>query len=314
MNIYNSFCAMLLFCCILLSPSLMYADSQDFDCNDLYGDCNQFDNSKSHADSTYDPGVIINKKSNVSQYNAPNRLQQENKHTTKQSQGTAFVSSGAMPQLGRYKKNFLYSVVFLTALFDNGVQKQGYGILLKDGYTLAAADLMTEEGAYLRSVMAKMQDDSTNSLMCFAMLRLRATDNKLSLLRAENYTDIYCNTRPESFYHQRINLHYFTPIRTGMLKSTVLSRSDNVLFPFIAENNTLHYKSSSLVNVQKHSAIYGLPLFNGSGNFVGFLYTTNNPKQRNVVISSDEVRNFICTIAQKRLLPTSDLTRSCLGK
>ena len=107
---------MLLFCCILLSPSLMYADSQDFDCNDLYGDCNQFDNSKSHADSTYDTGVIINKKSNVSQYNAPNRLQQENKHTTKQSQGTAFVSSGAMPQLGGYKKNFLYlklCVIFL---------------------------------------------------------------------------------------------------------------------------------------------------------------------------------------------------------
>lgn len=296
------FSIFLLLMCFIF-PTLLYADSEDIDCQDLYG-CRNVSNSST-------PSNVKNNGSNQSNtHTNKTNTTTKKSHVSTQANG-GFIASGALPQLGSKKRGFLYSVVFLTALFDNGVQKQGYGILLKDGYTLAAADLMTENGAYLRSVTAKMQDDSTNSLMCFAMLRLRATDNKLSLLRAENYTDIYCNTRPESFYHQRINLHYFTPIYNGVLKNTILSRSDSVLFPFITENNTLQYRSSSIANIQKHNAIYGLPLFNTRGSFVGFLYTLSDTKKRNVVISSDEVRNFVCNVSKRRLLPVSDLTRSC---
>ncbi len=276
----------------------LYADGFG-DCDDLYG-CAQSGTTQmtgSHTNNTH--------KGNNNKHARPQTTQK-----IQQPQG-GFLASGAMPALGAQRRSFLYSITLLTALFDNGVQKQGYGILLKDGYILAAADLMNEDGAYLRNVMAKMQDDSSKSLMCFAMLRLRATDSKLSLLRAENYTDIYCNTRSESFYHQRINLHYFTPIYGGALKSTVLSRQDHVLFPFVTENNALHYKSASIANIQKHSAIHGLPLFNASGYFVGFLYSVNEPKKRNIVVSSDEVRDFVCAVANRRLLPTSDLTRAC---
>lgn len=282
-----------LFLNVMILP--LYADGFG-DCDDLYG-CTQNSTTKY-------PTTNANKVSNTKK--------QDNKTNKHYSQQSGFLASGAMPTLGVQKRSFLYSVTLLTALFDNGVQKQGYGILLKDGYILAAADLMNEDGAYLRNVMAKIQDDSSKSLMCFAMLRLRATDSKLSLLRAENYTDIYCNTRPESFYHQRINLHYFTPIYSGALKNTVLSSKDNVLFPFVTENNTLFYKSSSITNIQKHSAIHGLPLFNSNGYFVGFLYSVSKPTKRNVVVSSDEVRDFVCDMAKSRLLPTSDLTRACM--
>lgn len=287
-----------MFCFVLISP--LYADGFG-DCNDLYGCID--------GGTTQIPGNNPNKGGNKG--NSTNKTTHTNKSNTQNQQG-GFLATGAMPTLGARKGSFLYSIALLTALFDNGVQKQGYGILLKDGYILAAADLMNEDGAYLRSVMAKMQDDSSKSLMCFAMLRLRATDSKLSLLRAENYTDIYCNTREESFYHQRINLHHFTPIYKGMLKSTVLSRKDNVLFPFVTENNALFYKSASIANIQKHSAIHGLPLFNSGGHFVGFLYSVDEPKRRNVVVSSDEVRDFVCDVAKRRLLPTSDLTRACM--
>ena len=288
-----------LFCGALVSP--LYADGFG-DCNDLYG-C--IDGGTTQIPQSGGQNKGGNKSSNSNKAT-------QNKQGTQGYQG-GFLASGAMPTLGARKGSFLYSIALLTALFDNGVQKQGYGILLKDGYILAAADLMNEDGAYLRSVMAKMQDDSSKSLMCFAMLRLRATDSKLSLLRAENYTDIYCNTREESFYHQRINLHHFTPIYKGMLKNTVLSRKDNVLFPFVTENNALFYKSASIANIQKHSAIHGLPLFNSGGHFVGFLYSMNeSKKRRNVVVSSDEVRDFVCDVAKRRLLPASDLTRACV--
>ncbi|RDU62840.1 hypothetical protein CQA53_09030 [Helicobacter didelphidarum] len=292
----------------------LYADGVNFECNDLYGDCNNTsDSNYNTSNSGYDSSRNTKQNTDNVPSNPKNQPSNITNNTKSISSQNAFFSSGTIGQLGMKKKSFLYSVVFLTALFDNGVQKQGYGILLKDGYTLTAADLMNEEGgAYLKSVTAKMQDDSSNSLMCFAMLRLRATDTKLSLLRAENYTDIYCNTRPESFYHQRINLHYYTPIRAGTLKNTILSRSDNVLFPFITEKNMLSYKTSSIANIQKHPAVYGLPLFNSGGSFVGFLYTTNNSKQKNVVISSDEVRDFVCMVVHNRLLPTSDLTRACV--
>lgn len=262
------------------------------DCDDLYG-CGQ-------------------RNQNVASKLHNNKNSDKNEKRVGRQVQSGFMASGSMPTLGVQKGSFLYSVALLTALFDNGMQKQGYGILLKDGYILAAADLMNEDGAYLRNVVAKIQDDSSKSLMCFAMLRLRATDSKLSLLRAENYTDIYCNTRPESFYHQRINLHYFTPIYSGTLKNTVLSRKDTVLFPFVTENNTLFYKSSSITNIQKHSAIHGLPLFNASGYFVGFLYSMNEPKKHNIIVSSDEVRDFVCDVAKRKLLPTSDLTRACM--
>ncbi|MCI5786817.1 hypothetical protein [Helicobacter trogontum] len=289
----------ILSCSIFVLP--LYADGFA-DCNDLYG-C--MDNN-AIATPTNKANAYEGKSGNTSKATI-----HTNKSNVRNQQG-GFLASGAMPILGARKGSFLYSVALLTALFDNGVQKQGYGVLLKDGYILAAADLMNEDGAYLRSVMAKMQDDSSKSLMCFAMLRLRATDSKLSLLRAENYTDIYCNTREESFYHQRINLHYFTPIYKGMLKNTILSRSDTVLFPFVTGNNALFYKSSSIANIQKHSAIHGLPLFNSSGHFVGFLYNMSEPKKRNIVVSSDEVRDFVCDIAKRKLLPTSDLTRACI--
>lgn len=308
--------------------NVVSADTTDFDCNDLYGNCNIPSNPakiESSGDSKGDSkgvtgGISSGINSGVSKGNTNatkpvnsgnvSTFSDINKSTDNESvkAQNAFLPSG---NFSRKKGSFLYSIVLLTALFDNGVQKQGYGILIKDGYTLAAADLMTEEGAYLRSVTAKMQDDTSPSLMCFAMLRLRATDNKLSLLRAENYTDIYCNTRPESFYHQRINLHYFTPIRLGTLKGTILGRNDSVLFPYVTENNTLAYRSSSIANIQQHSAVHGMPLFNSSGAFVGFLYTTYEPKRKNVVISSDEVRKFICGVVANNLLPTSDLTRSC---
>lgn len=330
-------------CIFLIFLGVNYADTTDFECNDLYGNCNipviepkgdsKKDSIKSIESSGVNSGdsIDIAPISPVSPANQSTKIPKNPQNIYENSQEisspnvkkenaaaqNAFLPSG---NFSRKKGSFLYSVVLLTALFDNGVQKQGYGILIKDGYTIAAADLMNEEGAYLRSVTAKMQDDTSNSLMCFAMLRLRATDSKLSLLRAENYTDIYCNTRPESFYHQRINLHYFTPIRLGTLKHTILGRNDNVLFPFVTENNTLAYRSSSIANIQKHSAIYGMPLFNSSGGFVGFLYTDESSgssgsgaakKRKNVVISSDEVRNFICNVARNNLLPTSDLTRSC---
>lgn len=286
-----SHCLFILLLNVIISP--LYADGFG-DCDDLYGCTPQYKTIKSHA---------TNKEIN----------HKKTEHTNKKysQQQSGFIASGAMPALGVKKGSFLYSVTLLTALFDNGVQKQGYGVLLKDGYVLAAADLMNEDGTYLRNVMAKIQDDSSKSLMCFAMLRLRATDSKLSLLRAENYTDIYCNTRPESFYHQRINLHYFTPIYSGTLKNTILSHKDTVLFPFVTENNTLFYKSSSITHIQKHSAIHGLPLFNSNGYFVGFLYSVSKPR-RNIVVSSDEVRDFVCDVAKRRLLPTSDLTRACM--
>lgn len=298
----------------LLCPSIQ-ADTLDIDCNDLYGPCNP---SNTTTSTKAIPKTDSNSVKNIdtSQNNPFTHSLKEattSSPAPQQQHIGGFISSGAMPPLGSRKRGFLYSVVFLTALFDNGVQKQGYGILLKDGYVLGAAGLLNEKNAFLRNVMAKIQDDSSNSLMCFAMLRLRATNTKLSLLRAENYTDIYCNTRPESFYHQRINLHYWTPIRGNVLKNTVLSRSDNVLFPFITENNTLHYKSSSINSIQKRNAGYGLPLFNGGGSFVGFLHTTNNPKNPNAVVSSDEVRKFICDIAKRRLLPVTDLVRPCFN-
>ncbi len=292
---------------LLLSMFLticLNADTLDFDCDDLYG-CTDSKQSTTNKGSNNGGNREVGKATTKPTNN------NKNKGNNIKAYG-GFVVSGAMPSIGVNRKGFLYSVVLLTALFDNGVQKHGYGILLKDGYVLASADLMNDDGAYLRSVMAKIQDDSTNSLMCFAMLRLRATDDKLSLLRAENYTDIYCNTRSESFYHERINLHYFTPIYSGTLKHTVLSRNDKVLFPFVTENNALHYKTSSISHIQKHSAIHGLPLFNASGNFVGFLYSNNGgTKNKNVILSSDEVRDFICMVAKRKLLPTSDLTRAC---
>ncbi|STQ85635.1 hypothetical protein LS73_004205 [Helicobacter muridarum] len=311
---------------LIVSIIFIQADTLYIDCNDLYGECNpnaihNDESSKNNKEKNINQkreSLIKNTNetkrptSNTASSHSKNHDSSHQSNKQPNTNITNFIPSGSMPPLGGKKKGFLYSVVFISALFDNGVQKQGYGILLKDGYVLGTADLLNESNSYLKSIVAKIQDDSSQSLMCFAMLRLRATDDKLALLRAENYTDIYCNTRPESFYHQRVNLHYWTPIQKGMLKKTLLSRSDKVLFPFVTENNTLNYTSSSIGSIQKRNPGYGIPLFSTNGDFVGFLHSTGDSKNPNAVISSDEVHQFICSIAKRKLLPITDLIRPCL--
>ena len=273
------------------------ADTFRTDCNDLYGCKPSYSNSKPTESKSSPLGQPLGQKGTA--------------HSSSSKPKPSPSSASAPSSLNAGKKNFLHSVVFITALFDNGVQKQGYGLLIQDGYILGLADLVREEGSYLRRVEAKIQDGSSNSLMCFAMLRLRATDSRLSLLRAENYTDIYCNKRPESFYHQWINLNQWIPIGQ---KTPPPSKINQVLFPFIAESNVLTYKKSSLKALGKVESSGGLPLFDSKGAFLGFLSKdSKDAKNASSLISSREAHDFICDVAKRRLLPTSDLIRPCLA-
>lgn len=205
------------------------------------------------------------------------------------------------------KHGFIYSVVSLDVFFNNGILRQGYGVLVDGGYILTSKNLVYKNLSYSRSIKARMQDDSSDSIICIANLTPRFAFNDLALLEPESYTDIHCNKRSTSFYHERINLKYAISFQ-GDNKKTNKSINDKTLYlPFIGLDNKVAVKSLDKVSITSTPLKYSIPVFN-KDSFLGLLIASNNT---NVFFSKDKIKKFICKGYENKLLPLNELSRSC---
>ncbi|WP_104690701.1 hypothetical protein [Helicobacter heilmannii] len=167
---------------------------------------------------------------------------------------------------------WIYSSVFLTAYFGDGHYKQGYGLLLQKGHVLTSAELAYDKGMYATTFIAQMQDDSAPVLICVARLHIKAIDrNKgLALLNTHAFTNDFCQTRPESFYHARIYTRYAQNLFLD--KSTTLGL--RMYYPKVGNDNafkvqSLHEHHAYPLLSKQDSNAYGRPFFNSTGVFVG---------------------------------------------
>ncbi|PAF48508.1 hypothetical protein BKH46_00970 [Helicobacter sp. 12S02634-8] len=215
---------------------------------------------------------------------------------------------------------WIYSTVFITAYFGDGTLKEGFALLLKDGFYLTSSELTFTEGLYPQKILARMQDDSAKPLICIAQLQLKALDSTkgLALLKTSAFTDDYCNTRPESYYHKRIYEKYaqaiFSPTPTkklilGGLYYPVLQDSDTFgirrTIPIKEESHydgTLAKKVSygySLPNTSGQAPIFGKPYFNKDGEFLGIFSIASSSVP--ILIKKEIIQEFICNLKKKNI-------------
>lgn len=207
------------------------------------------------------------------------------------------------------KDNFTHSVALLTLFFHNGVIKTGYAVLIKNGYMITTANLITEPNSYVKTIRASMQNEDNQVITCVAKLRPKALDNKLALLEPENYTDKFCNIRPKSFFHQRIIVKYAKSLDPTTTVNKLILKDYELLSPLIHDNYTMGYQKTNISKIQHQKIQSSLPIFSKKGEFIGFI---NNENNQNYVLSSDYINDFICNVTNRKLISISDLNRKCI--
>ncbi|PAF50495.1 hypothetical protein [Helicobacter sp. 13S00477-4] len=233
-------------------------------------------------------------------------------------------------------KNFdwIYSTVILTVFFDDGSLRQGFALLLKNGFYLTSSELTYHSGLYPKKIFAKMQDDSAKPLICIAQLQLKAmdTDKGLALLKTSAFTDDYCNIRSESYYHKRIYDKYSQNISsTTPTKKLILG---GLYFPTLEDSNTfgvnrtasikeadfydnhsrekVFYGYSLPANVSK-DIDFGKPYFNRQGEFLG-IYSKVVQIHNPILIKKEIIQDFICGLKKKNIVTKNPLANSCKAK
>lgn len=227
--------------------------------------------------------------------------------------------------------NWIYSTVIITVYFDDGSYRQGFGMLLKDGFYLTSSELTYNAGLYPKKIFAKMQDDSAKPLICVAKLQLKAMDSDkgLALLKTSSFTDDYCNTRSESYYHKRIYEKYwknvFSNIPTkklilGGLYFPILEDTDTFgvrrtiplkeesYYDYSLEKEVFYGYSLPLNSYQRFT--FGKPYFNKDGEFLG-IFSITAQSYLPALIKKEIVQDFICELKKKNIFTRHSLPSRC---
>ncbi len=213
---------------------------------------------------------------------------------------------------------WLYAIALLEVHFSDGTYKQGYATLLDSGHYIASSETLYANGAYPKSILAKMQDDSAKELVCIANLRLRAIDRSkgLSLLQTSSFNNNYCQVRQESYYHARIYTLYAQTfyLNPPLIKKRPPSKlyyptideenafaihaTDGLILDFLHPKNTLLSKSA----FKQASHLWGgRPYFNGLGELVGIASTTLKHPQTLVIIPRENIRKFLSDLKKEHI-------------
>lgn len=216
------------------------------------------------------------------------------------------IIRNATPDIYNVKGSFTRSIAILSLFFDNGVQKSGYGVLLKNGYIITTANLVREMNSYIKTIQASMQSDDVEIITCAVNLRPKALGKDLVLLEPISYTDKYCNVRPKSFFHQRVIVKYAKKLDRDNTINNLILRDSDLLLPYIDKNFAIEYKKIKISSISTQKIEFNLPVFLKNGEFVGFINDKNN------ILTSNYINNFICNITSKKLIDISDLNRDCL--
>ncbi|PAF42092.1 hypothetical protein [Helicobacter sp. 11S02596-1] len=217
--------------------------------------------------------------------------------------------------------DWIYSTVIIKVYFDDGSLRQGFGLLLKNGFYLTSSELTYNRGLYPKQIVAKMQDDSAKPLICVAKLQLKAMDSDkgLALLKTTAFTDDYCNTRSESYYHKRIYDKYGKNIfSTTPTKKLILG---GLYFPILEDFDTLGVgrtipikEESYYDNYSKKEIFYGYslpletyqrftfgkPYFNKDGEFLG-IFSVAAQSYLPALVKKEIVQDFICELKKKNI-------------
>lgn len=217
-------------------------------------------------------------------------------------------------------QRWIYGTAVITTTFLDGSIKRSYGILLRNGMFVTSANMVYDKNVYARLSYAMMQDDSSTPFICVAKLSIKAFDLQkgLAILETLAFTDMYCNTREKTFYHDRIYSQYWIDVFSGNQDSDATI----VYSPYITELNAfatektiltdenlgqLAKKESKDFEGYKHA--YGKGFYTSDGRLLGIIGASNDDVPK--FIKAKEIANFLCELRDRKILQSSHLGSLC---
>lgn len=217
-------------------------------------------------------------------------------------------------------QDWIYGTAVITTTFLDGSIKRSYGILLRDGMYLTSANMVYNQNVYARSSYAMMQDDSTPPFLCVARLSIKALDLQrgLAVLETAEYTDMYCNVREKSFYHDRIYAKNWVDVfsnfgdgeKYGVLYSATISAINSFLTkatPIEGSLEDLAYTQTN--NFAGYKYPYGKAYYTREGRLVGVIGAKNDDEP--IFIKRAQIASFLCELKEKKILENYFLQVLC---
>lgn len=261
--------------------------------------------------------------------NDPKKSSQKSSPSTDQSLDLENPYAGFKKPKGEAKEKqvnlsanqkWIYGTAVITTTFLDGSIKRSYGILLRNGMFVTSANMVYDKNVYARLSYAMMQDDSSTPFICVAKLSIKAFDLQkgLAILETLAFTDMYCNTREKTFYHDRIYSRYWIDVFSGNHDTNAAI----VYSPYITELNAfatektilsdenlgqLAKKESKDFEGYKHA--YGKGFYTADGRLLGIIGASNDDVPK--FIKAKEIANFLCELRDRKILKSPHLGELC---
>lgn len=217
-------------------------------------------------------------------------------------------------------QDWIYGTAVITTTFLDGSIKRSYGILLRDGMYLTSANMVYNQNIYARASYAMMQDDSTPPFLCVGKLSIKALDLQrgLAVLETAEYTDMYCNVREKTFYHDRIYTKNWVDVfsdygeseKYGVLYSATISPINSFLTKATPLEGTLEdLAHTETGNFEGYKYPYGKAYYTKEGRLVGVIGAKSDDEP--IFIKRAQIAEFLCELKDKKILENKFLKILC---
>lgn len=170
--------------------------------------------------------------------------------------------------------DWMLGVIKLDINFTNGSYKSVFGIFIDDNTMLTSSIIV--DSSFPKDINVKIKDDKANLIICIAKARLVNSNESLSILKINNYTDDHCNYSNKKLYHQEL-------IKEQKINLYTTKKPKN--------SNIVNNKSPFLIANYKQTFPYqeGFPFFNQNGELIGI-------RAKNNIIKIKDIYNFINSV------------------
>lgn len=227
---------------------------------------------------------------------------------------------------------WVYSTAIIETIFNDGSYKKGLGTLLENGLYITSAEVIYNGEVVPKHIYAKMQDDLSDNIMCVAHLNVKAldVDSGLALLKVSQFADSYCQSRPQSYYQDRIYKRF--GVNVFAAKAAIPQKTQayypylNSAYTFVPQMIKLdefatYYDFSKqkervygfLIGRDAYEEFtYGRAFYDKNGIFLGIMsrvgvgYTP-------VFINRNVIQDFLCDIQDREIIDDVSVRRACRG-
>lgn len=189
----------------------------------------------------------------------------------------------------------------IVASFGTQDFKEGYGIVINEGLILTSSSLVYEKDR-AKEIVLYNSESLEEPITCLSHAQILALDDTLGLaiLKAYNFTDIYCNVLPKPNFRL---LHFKSKFFDILKKPVEISNAEGLMISYFLEQEWLNFgiekvswQDLQTMLQENKKNLLGMPLFAGN-DFLGIL-VQKREKQHLSLLKHQEILEFLCKINQ----------------